>query len=125
MPCTNFQYLSSKNRRTRSSASTEAQEYAGSSSELSQVVPKYVDAHAKHRQDDELPEKLVDDDQCSYYRQSDVDATYQVCELASKTRLDEREQGDAGDQYRGQVLPLQRNDPDEGEEHQPDAQGGP
>src|SRR5215218_7996301 len=118
MPCTNLRYLSSKNRRTRSSASTNAQECAGSSSELPQVVPKYVDAHAKHRQDYELPEKLVDDDQCSYYRQSDVDATYQVCELASKTRLDEREQGDAGDQYRGQVLPLQRN---EGEEHQPDA----
>jgi hypothetical protein len=35
-----------------------------SSSEFSQVVPEDIDAHYQHYQGDDLPEELIDDDQC-------------------------------------------------------------
>src|SRR5215204_7335670 len=73
---------------------------------LPQVLPENVEAHGHHRQDDYLPEELVEKDESTHHRQADVDADQEPAKPLPETGFDEGKHGDGNDEYEEQVLSL-------------------
>src|SRR5919112_3680103 len=94
-------------------------------SQLTQVVPEYVEADHEHRRDDERPEELVDEDERGYHGQPDVGAAHQVHQAAPEAGLHEGEEGDAEDEHGDQVLPLEDRYGDVADDHEAHAYCGP
>src|SRR5215207_1722437 len=84
---------------------------------LSQVLPEDVEANRHHRQDDDLPEEVLEEDQGAHHRQPYVGTAYEFGESPPETSLNEREHGDREDERGKQVLSLIGEDTNERNEH--------